>query len=76
MGVWVCIESNCPGVYNREELRLDPLKSRKDSPSLNLCSMVLCYFQHIYFYVVHLFFVSLPCVYVTLTIEVKVLKGF
>ena len=39
------VGSNWPGVSTREELRLYPLKAKKDSTSLVLRSLVSRYFQ-------------------------------
>ena len=42
---YVEIKSNCPGVSSRKELRLYPLKSRKDSPSLLQRSQLFALFS-------------------------------
>ena len=62
---YIEVENNFYGVSNREELRLYPLKSRKDSPSLVLCSLG--------FFVVSICFLYYIFVFFTALIEVTIL---
>ena len=42
---YIELESKCPGVSNKGEPCVSHLEYRKDSSSLPLCSLVLCYFR-------------------------------
>lgn len=62
---YIEVENNFYGVSNREELRFYPLKSRKDYPSLVLCSLVFFVVSICFFYYIYVLF--------TLLIEVTIL---
>ena len=54
---YIEVESNCPGVSNREELYLYPLKSKKNFPPYSCVNWFCVIFERSYFCSVHLFLV-------------------